>query len=142
MIMNKPLIFGLIGAAIVLAVLVGVLFVLPLVTRTPPLAPTPAFGQQQQQEQQIITVTPPNDTRVLEQSEIKNRVSIGLIRGELTDYKLYADGRGEFIFQIGTSNRTMNVTINQPWGAAEGYIYNSTGVYTPDGSQRLIIATD
>jgi hypothetical protein len=100
-----------------------------------------SYGQEQQQ-QQIIAVTPPNDTRVLEQSEIKNRVSIGLIRGELTDYKLYADGRGEFIFQIGTSNRTMNITINQPWGAAEGYIYNSTGVYTPDGSQRLIIATN
>jgi uncharacterized protein HemY len=35
MIMNKPLTFGLIGAAIALAVVVGVLFVMPLVTRTP-----------------------------------------------------------------------------------------------------------
>lgn len=97
-----------------------------------------SYGQQQQQ---TITVTPQNDTMVIEQGEIKSRVSIGLIRGDLIDYKLHADGRGEFIFQTGI-NRTMNITINQPWGTAQGYIYNSTGVYTPDGSQELIIATD
>lgn len=101
-----------------------------------------SYGQQQQQQQQqIITVTPQNDTMVIEQGEIKSRVSIGLIRGDLIDYKLHADGGGEFIFQTGI-NTTMNITINQPWGTAEGYIYNSTGVYTPDGSQELIIATD
>jgi hypothetical protein len=51
MITNKPLTFGLIGAAIALAVLIVVLFVMPLVTApTPPQIP-PAYGQTPQQQQ-------------------------------------------------------------------------------------------
>ena len=43
--MNKPLTFGIIGAGIALAVVVGVLFVMPLVT-----APAPKALQPQQQD--------------------------------------------------------------------------------------------
>jgi hypothetical protein len=53
--MNKPLTFGIIGAGIALAVVVGVLFVMPLVTAPAPKALQP---QQQDPERQQILETP------------------------------------------------------------------------------------
>jgi hypothetical protein len=48
----------------------------------------PTVYAQAQQEQQIV-VTAPNDTRIIDQSEIESRISLRLTQGELTDYKLY-----------------------------------------------------
>lgn len=83
---------------------------------------------------------------------IKNITDVFWLGGDsakLTDYTLYENDTGVFIFKVRTSpfntgisnTTTMTVIMDHRWGAAQGYIYNSTGVYTPDGSQRLIIAT-
>jgi hypothetical protein len=53
--MNEPLTFGIIGAGIALAVVVGVLFVMPLIT---PPAPKALQPQQQDPERQQILETP------------------------------------------------------------------------------------
>ncbi len=83
---------------------------------------------------------PPEDVRIIEQDEIRTRIITGM--GDLTDYKLYPNGTGEFTFRVGTSgNNTMTVIMDHSYRAELGYIYNSTGIYTRDGSQRLIIAT-
>jgi hypothetical protein len=107
-----------------------------------------AYGQQQQ---------PPTDVEVIESDVIRKNISdaffldTGSPNGpKLKNYTLDEDGRGEFTFEVqvhpfvvGTrgDTTTMTILMNHPWGAEQGYIYNSTGVYTPDGSQRLIIAT-
>ena len=109
---------------------------------------TAAYGQQQQ---------PPNDVKIIESDVIRKNISdvfvldTGSPNGpKLKNYTLYENGTGKFTFEVqvhpfvlGTrgDTTTMTILMDHPWGAAQGYIYNSTGIYTPDGSQRLIIAT-
>ncbi|HEX6280653.1 MAG TPA: hypothetical protein VFZ67_00335 [Nitrososphaera sp.] len=86
---------------------------------------------------------------------IKNITDVFWLGGDsakLTDYILYENGTGVFVFEVkvhpfvtgpasDSNMTTMTVIMDHRWGAAQGYIYNSTGVYTLDRSQRLIIAT-
>jgi hypothetical protein len=109
-----------------------------------------AYGQQQQQAQQ-----PPTDVEIIESDVIKKNISDAFFfadSAKLKDYTLYENGTGEFVFEVkvhpfvtgpasDSNTTTMTVIMDHRWGAAQGYIYNSTGVYTPDGSKRFIITT-
>lgn len=160
---NKLLEVAVGGMAITIVGLVFMLVVLTITleARAPakvfPLLVVPeiwqaAYGQQQLQQQR------PTDVKVIESDVIRKNISDAFFFGsnsggaKLKDYTLYENGTGEFVFEVKVhpfvtgpasdkNTTTMTVTMDHRWGAERGYIYNSTGVYTPDGSQRLIIAT-
>lgn len=101
---------------------------------------------------------PPTDVEIIESDVIRKNISDAFFTNtgspngpKLKNYTLYDDGRGEFTFEVqvhpfvfGTRGETTTITVlmDHPWGPESGYIYNSTGVYTPDGSRKLVIATE
>jgi hypothetical protein len=130
--MKPALLYSIIGAGVAVTIIAGAVFMMMMPQLT-------AQGQEQQR-----FGVPPNDTRIVDVDQIRSRISNVLTSGRLIDYKLYENGRAEYVFEIGApnSNRTMTVNIDHPYGAAQGYIYNSSGIFAPDGSQRLIIPTE
>jgi hypothetical protein len=100
------------------------------------------YGQQQQPP----FMTPPNDTRIIDSDTIENQIFRELQNSQLEDYRLWANGTAEYTFRIVgvggvLTNRTIELTTNHFYTPDRGYIYNSTGIFTRDGSQQLIIET-
>lgn len=91
-------------------------------------------------------MTPPNDTRIIDSDTIENQIFRELQNSQLEDYRLWANGTAEYTFRIVgvggvLTNRTIELTTNHFYTPDIGYIYNSTGIFTRDGSQQLIIET-
>jgi hypothetical protein len=86
----------------------------------------------------------PSDIKIIDGDDIQNNILTDITLSELQNYRLHEDGRAEYIFESTNpgSNRTITVLTNHGYTSAQGYIYNSTGIYTPDGNQRLVIATE
>lgn len=89
---------------------------------------------------------PPPDTRIIDSQTIEDQVLRDFQNSQLEDYRLWANGTAEYTFRIVgpggvLTNRTIELTTNHFYTPDRGYIYNSTGVFTRDGSQQLIIET-
>ena len=105
------------------------------------------YGQQEQQQQQPPPfMTPPNDTRIIDSDTIEDQIFRDLQNSQLEHYRLWANGTAEYTFRIVglggvLTNRTIELTTNHFYTPDRGYIYNSTGVFTTNGSRQLIIET-
>ena len=89
---------------------------------------------------------PPPDTRIIDSQTIEGQVLRDFQNSQLEDYRLWANGTAEYTFRIVgpggvLTNRTIELTTNHFYTPDRGYIYNSTGVFTRNGSQQLIIET-
>jgi hypothetical protein len=89
---------------------------------------------------------PPRDTRIIDSQTIEDQVLRDLQNSQLEDYRLWANGTAEYTFRIigfngALTNRTIELTTNHLYTPDRGYIYNSTGVFTRNGSQQLILET-
>ena len=102
------------------------------------------YGQQQQQQPPFMT--PPNDTRIIDSDTIEDQFLRDFQNSQLEDYRLWANGTAEYTFRIVgiggvLTNRTIELTTSHFYTPDRGYIYNSTGIFTRNGSQQLIIET-
>ena len=68
--------------------MMGLLVVVLVLSATAAITTPSSYGQQG-------GGGPPQDVRIIEQDEIRTRIITGM--GDLTDYKLYPNGTGEFI---------------------------------------------
>lgn len=89
---------------------------------------------------------PPPDTRIIDSQTIEGQVLRDFQNSQLEDYRLWANGTAEYTFRIVgpggvLTNRTIELTTNHFYTPDRGYIYNSTGVFTRNGSQQVIIET-
>ena len=89
---------------------------------------------------------PPPDTRIIDSQTIEDQVLRDFQNSQLEDYSLWANGTAEYTFRIVgaggvLTNRTIELTTNHFYTPDRGFIYNSTGVFIGNGSQRLIIET-
>jgi hypothetical protein len=89
---------------------------------------------------------PPPDTRIIDSQTIEDQVLRDFQNSQLEDYSLWANGTAEYTFRVVgpggvLTNRTIELTTNHFYTPDRGYIYNSTGVFTRDGSQQLIVET-
>lgn len=89
---------------------------------------------------------PPRDTRIIDSQTVEDQVIRDFQNSQLEDYRLWANGTAEYTFRIVgpggvLTNRTIEVTTNHFYTPDRGFIYNSTGVFVGNGSQRLIIET-
>ena len=89
---------------------------------------------------------PPRDTRIIDSQTIEDQVLRDFQNSQLEDYRLWANGTAEYTFRIlgaggVLTNRTIELTTNHFYTPDRGFIYNSTGVFIGNGSQRLIIET-
>jgi hypothetical protein len=89
---------------------------------------------------------PPRDTRIIDSQIVEDQVIRDFQNSQLEDYRLWANGTAEYTFRIVgpggvLTNRTIEVTTNHLYTPDRGFIYNSTGVFVGNGSQRLIIET-
>ena len=101
-----------------------------------------AYGQEQGGRQTIsttATATEPEDIRVISSDGIKNQITSELITGTLQNYTLYENGNATYTFRV-SPQKTIEIHTEHPYTPERGYIYNSTGLYTPQG-QRLVIST-
>ena len=101
------------------------------------------YGQQQQPPP---FMTPPKDTRIIDSDTIEDQIFRDLQNSQLEDYRLWANGTAEYTFRIVgiggvLTNRTIDLTTSHFYTPDRGYIYNSTGIFTGNGSQQLIIET-
>ncbi len=89
---------------------------------------------------------PPRDTRIIDSQTIEDQVLRDFQNSQLEDYRLWANGTAEYTFRIVgpggvLTNRTIELTTSHFYTPDRGFIYNSTGVFIGNGSQRLIIET-
>ena len=100
-----------------------------------------------QEEEEVLVSEPPNDTKLVDSDEIVFNIQTQLYNVRLQDYRLYENGTAQYTFQLLTvggkplENKTMTIITEHTFTPQFGYIYNQTGVYTPDGSQKLVIST-
>ena len=92
-------------------------------------------------------MTAPKDTRVIDSDTIVDQVERDLSNSRLEYYKLSSDGMASYTFRVlelgsGTAtNRTMDVNTTHVYTTDRGYIYNSSGIFTPGGRQQVVIQT-
>ena len=89
----------------------------------------------------------PTDIEVVDSETIERQIVGFFSNARLVNYTLFADGNATYTFEyaapgpsrpgIGT---TVEVHVDHRYTPENGYIFNSTGVYTPEG-RRLIIET-
>jgi hypothetical protein len=89
---------------------------------------------------------PPRDTRIIDSQTIEDQVLRDFQNSQLEDYRLWANGTAEYTFRLVgpggvLTNRTIEITTNHFYTPDRGFIYNSSGVFTRDGSQQLILET-
>jgi hypothetical protein len=100
-----------------------------------------AYGQQNN-----IVAAPPIDTHFEDSDRIIEEIQLQLQYSQLKDYKLYENGTAEYTIQLLSAqgrpieNRTMDIITTHRFTPQYGYIYNASGVFTPQG-ERLVIST-
>jgi len=110
------------------------------------LAPQQSHAQASNNNNNIVA-TAPNDTKLIDSKQIIQQLQTALFNSRLENYKLFANGTAEYTIQLlnlqgaPLRNQTMEIRTNHQYGADMGYIYNSTGVYTQKGDQKLVITT-
>jgi hypothetical protein len=104
-------------------------------------------GQEQQEQQQTdsapaAAATSPRDIKVVDSEDLKQSIINDLRTAGLANYTLFENRTAvyEFIMAPGTSNRTIEIQTTHGYTPQSGYIYNETGIFTPEG-ERLVIST-
>src|ERR687891_486740 len=104
-------------------------------------------GQEQQEQQQqtdstAAAATSPRDIQVVDSEDLKQSIFADLRNAELANYTLFENRTAvyEFIMDPLISNRTIEIHTTQGYTPQSGYIYNETGIFTPEG-ERLVITT-
>jgi hypothetical protein len=104
-------------------------------------------GQEQQEQQQqtdsaAAAATSPRDIQVVDSEDLKQSIFADLRNAELANYTLFENRTAvyEFIMDPPISNRTIEIHTTHGYTPQSGYIYNETGIFTPEG-ERLVITT-
>jgi hypothetical protein len=79
--------------------------------------------------------------RVVDSEQLKQSIRTELDMSKLEDYILYEDGNATYTFRVfeqfggggPPTNRTLEIHTTHPYSSELGYIYNSTGIFTPQG---------
>jgi hypothetical protein len=89
-----------------------------------------------------VIVTLPSDIRIIEPDVIIDQIFDDLQRSRLEDVRINENGTAIFtfrvmedIFKTATTNRTIDVHTEHNFTPENGYLINSTGVYTADGTK-------
>ncbi len=105
-------------------------------------------GQEQQEQQQTdsapAAATSPRDIKVVDSEDLKQSIINDLRTAGLANYTLFENRTAvyEFIMAPGTSNRTIEIQTTHGYTPQSGYIYNETGIFTPEGERLVISTTD
>jgi hypothetical protein len=103
-------------------------------------------GQEQQEQQQTdsapAAATQPEDIEVVDSEDLKQSIFADLWNAELANYTLFENRTAvyEFIMDPPISNRTIEIHTTHGYTPQSGYIFNETGIFTPEG-ERLVITT-
>lgn len=106
-----------------------------------PVAIAASYGQQGG-----IVAAPPADTQFADSNKIIDEIQLHLQNSQLSDYKLYENRTAEYTIQLLTGqgspieNRTMTIITEHRFTPQYGYVYNASGVFTPDG-EVLVLST-
>ena len=114
-----------------------------------------AHGQEEEEQQQqqmmmmtTTTITPPNDIKIIDPDVITDQIFDDLRRSRLEDVRINENGTAVYTFRVmedlfmtATTNRTIEVYTEHTFTPEYGYIFNSTGVYTADGTKKVVIPT-
>lgn len=100
-------------------------------------------AQAQQQSQQ-----PPENLYIEDSEKILKELRDELSSSRLKDYQLFANGTAIYEVQLlgafgsPIGNGTLEIHTKHRFTAAQGYIYNATGIYTPHGELFIIETTN
>lgn len=102
------------------------------------LQPEPAFGQTTPSS----SSSAPRDIRVIDSAGLLEQIIRDIQNMRLIDYDLYQNGTANYTFQPAAGvNRTLEVKTTHTYTPDNGYIYNSSGIFTHNGQQQIIIET-
>lgn len=92
--------------------------------------------------------TPPSDIEIIDPDIITEQVFDDLRLSRLEDIRLSENGSAVYTFRVmedmfmtATTNRTVEVYTEHNFTPENGYAINSTGVYTADGTKKVVIPT-
>ena len=102
-------------------------------------------GQEQQEQQQTdsapAAATQPEDIEVIDSEDLKQSITNDLRNAGLANYTLFENRTAVYEFIMAPpSNRTIEIHTTHGYTPQSGYIFNETGIFTPEG-ERLVIST-